>query len=73
MQQMPDARPWQQEFILDDARWILAFVKSRELGCTIALRNLGPVVQLAAQGRQVCHEPWSQHGQKQICPLQGHI
>lgn len=41
--------------ILEDARLILrwAAVKGSPEWCTVALRNLGPAVQIAAQGQQV--------------------
>ena len=42
-----------QAKLLDDANWIMAWVDSAEVGSTVQLRSVGPVVQLAVHGRQV--------------------
>lgn len=43
-----------QALVRDDALWILTWAKAESAGTTVPLLNLGPVLQVAAQGQQVC-------------------
>ena len=42
-----------QALVMDDALWILAWAKAESAGTTVPLLNLGPVLQVAAEGQQV--------------------